>query len=155
MLQPIVAAWNDVMADAETHPKPLRGIGMTMDRHARGFEESYKLSKVMAAIMLPVFSQSEIAMMGSDIRREAYKAMIEATKFKRRTGRWPADIQELGLAIPDPFAEGEPLRLLVEGDQVVVYSIGPNGEDDQGRRKTKGDRATDDFAAWLGTAPKD
>jgi hypothetical protein len=62
---------------------------------------------------------------------------LAAERFRRAHGRWPATAAELTPeelpAVPlDPF-DGQPLRLRLLPDGVVVYSVGIDGTDDGGK----------------------
>lgn len=62
---------------------------------------------------------------------------IAAHLHHRRTGSWPTDANQLVPAmLParplDPFDPGQSLRLHVADNQLIVYSVGPDGEDDRG-----------------------
>jgi hypothetical protein len=61
----------------------------------------------------------------------AAEAALEVERFRLREGRWPRDLTEVYAEVPvDPY--GHKLRLISRGDEMRVYSIGPNGVDDQG-----------------------
>jgi hypothetical protein len=61
---------------------------------------------------------------------------LAAERFRRRHGRWPGRLDELApeylATVPaDPFGGG-PLRLRRLPDGLVIYSVGPDGQDDGG-----------------------
>jgi ABC-type transport system involved in multi-copper enzyme maturation permease subunit len=61
---------------------------------------------------------------------------LAAERFRRRNGRWPGRLDELApdylATVPaDPF-DGAPLRLRRLPDGMVIYSVGPDGQDDGG-----------------------
>jgi hypothetical protein len=63
-------------------------------------------------------------------------AAIAVERFRREKGRWPQTLDELVpeflQQVPlDPFKD-EPLRLGHVKDGVVIYSVGPDGEDNNG-----------------------
>ena len=69
--------------------------------------------------------------------RRAAAVLLAATRQRLETGTVPATISELTAkpAPPtseDPFAAGEPLRMKQAENVLLVYSVGPDGEDDGG-----------------------
>ena len=64
-----------------------------------------------------------------------------AERFRRETGDWPTNIADLTpqfiQTLPlDPLNE-KPLRLTVVDDQLTIYSVGNNLQDDGGKPLTK------------------
>lgn len=64
-------------------------------------------------------------------------AAIACERFRMRTGAWPKSLAELpeGLlpvGLKDPFTGG-PLHFKFEDGGAVVYSVGPDGEDNDGK----------------------
>jgi hypothetical protein len=63
-------------------------------------------------------------------------AVLAAERFRRAKGRWPSEVAEL---VPkflpktpiDPY-DGKPLRLRRDQVGIVIYSIGPDLQDDGG-----------------------
>jgi hypothetical protein len=82
-------------------------------------------------------------------------AALAAERYRLAEGHWP---EGLGALVPhylaavpaDPF-DGQPLRLRSRADGLVVYSVGPDGKDDDGNldRKGTGAAGTDvGFRLW-------
>ncbi|MCA9110675.1 MAG: hypothetical protein KDA52_12040 [Planctomycetaceae bacterium] len=69
---------------------------------------------------------------------EAALASIALEQYRRRQGKWPDDLsaltpQFLPVVPRDPYStDGVPLMYRVEGAQPLLYSIGPNRQDDGG-----------------------
>jgi hypothetical protein len=64
-------------------------------------------------------------------------ASLAAERFRATRGRWPVDWNEVKDAgclttVPIDFFDGQPLRLKVVGDGLLIYSVGLNGKDDGG-----------------------
>jgi hypothetical protein len=64
-------------------------------------------------------------------------AALAAERYRQAHGVWPQSLAdlvpaELAAVPPDPF-DGQPLRLLHVPDGVEIYSVGPDGIDDNGR----------------------
>ena len=60
---------------------------------------------------------------------------VACERFRQANGRWPADLGELEALLPavplDPY-DGQSLRYRKLDDGVVVYSVGPDRQDDGG-----------------------
>ncbi len=84
-------------------------------------------------------------------RLDAAAAAIDVERFRLREERWPASLTEVYKDIPK-CAYGHELRMIIDGTQCRVYSLGANGIDDRGidpwsDAKVTGDE--DDFAFVL------
>jgi hypothetical protein len=71
-------------------------------------------------------------------------AALAAERYRLAKGRWPERLEDLVPdylpAVPaDPF-DGRPLRLRRTDDGLMVYSIGPDGEDNGGNLDRKNER---------------
>jgi hypothetical protein len=69
--------------------------------------------------------------------RRAAAVLLAATRQRLETGTVPATIADLTAKLApsttdDPFAAGEPLRMKQAEKVLLVYSVGPDGEDDGG-----------------------
>jgi hypothetical protein len=69
-------------------------------------------------------------------RKETAITAIAAQRFRLRHGAYPRDLKELvpeflAAEPKDPFT-GELLKLVVQGEELVIYSVGKNGKDDGG-----------------------
>ncbi|MEL6497305.1 MAG: hypothetical protein AAF937_06245 [Planctomycetota bacterium] len=80
---------------------------------------------------------------------------------RRGAGNSPAAITDLVPrylpAVPeDPFAPGTPLRLWTEGDTIIIYSVGEDGDDDGATPllEADGDRADHSFRVRWSGVPK-
>lgn len=63
--------------------------------------------------------------------------MIAVHRYRARHGEFPKSVAEIDddlLQQPpiDPYTD-KPLRIRIEDDRVVIYSLGPDLDDDQGR----------------------
>lgn len=66
----------------------------------------------------------------------------EVERFRLREGRWPNDLGEVYDEVPvDPY--GHAMQMSARGDELRVYSIGPNGVDDSGIQSYERDQAID------------
>ncbi len=81
--------------------------------------------------------------------RRGLRILIELRRFKDRTGRWPASLDEIAPSLPpetlvDPASDGPYVYRLSE-QGFTLYSVGPNRIDENGRHKSNG---PDDWPIW-------
>lgn len=81
----------------------------------------------------------------AELLREAFANLAivgtAAERHRGATGEWPASLDvlvpaQLSALPPDPFADGQPLRLgrdPLRPEARVIYSVGPNRSDEAGR----------------------
>jgi hypothetical protein len=85
---------------------------------------SYNLSGTVQNIAM--------AMASSAASIRSIRGAIAAHAYRDAHGAWPTTIQQAALpaaALVDPFT-GSPLRYRVSGDELAIYSVGPDGKDD-------------------------
>jgi hypothetical protein len=111
--------------------------GITKSLPARELDKIVN-SAVLARLTLPAYQQADIAMQREAARRAAVSLLLACQLHHRLHGDWPAKIEDL---VPDILAKlptdplgksGELMRLKRDGDDLVIYSVGPNGVDDGG-----------------------
>ncbi len=96
-----------------------------------------KLTTMLPLMLLPATKAASIAFARSRSDLGATAILIAAERQRRRTGKWPASIEAIDPSIlakapVDPFS-GKPFRsALSQHGGLVIYSIGPNGNDEQG-----------------------
>ena len=95
-----------------------------------------RLKYVVTGLLTPATSKSFEAFARVLARRETLVAAIAAERFRLKNNSHPAKLDDLVPeflgAIPiDPFS-GQPLRIASSPEEIVVYSVGVNGIDDQG-----------------------
>jgi len=87
----------------------------------------------------PFVRAIELQLIGAAEVRSAETAMA-VERFRLIAGEWPATLDQLVpeyiRAIPeDPFAPGHPLRMALGDQRLIIYSVGPNQQDDGGDLK--------------------
>lgn len=96
------------------------------------------LSPCFAHDFLPALIQANEAMQCAVAHEAALKLMLAGQLYFRLHGDWPAKLEDL---VPEILAElpadplgksGETLRLKRDGDDLLIYSVGWNGNDDGG-----------------------
>ena len=72
----------------------------------------------------------------SSVRRSLLRIAIGCTSFRKRLGQWPTSVEEL---IPTDLGEvpldlfnRQPIRIRIDADSIVIYSVGPDCVDDSG-----------------------
>ncbi|MHC4202396.1 MAG: hypothetical protein ACYSU0_20580 [Planctomycetota bacterium] len=104
---------------------------------------------------------SALAVAETDARHRLAVLGIAAACFRTEKGRYPKELAELVpeyiSAVPvDPF-DGRPLKMIREGDGIVLYSAGHDGEDDGGKDSAwdfSGSNPEEDISFCLGEAYK-
>lgn len=93
----------------------------------------------LAAMMASSFGQYDNVTRRESARRVALPVVIACQIYRRRHGDWPMKVEELVPTIlpripEDPNAAAvEGLKLKRDGDDLILYSVGPNGVDDGGQ----------------------
>jgi hypothetical protein len=95
-----------------------------------------RLKYVVTTLMMPAVGSGVDAFARLEARRNALVAAIAAERHRQQSGSYPAKLDDLVPsflpAVPsDPFT-GQPLRIIAGPDELVIYSVGLNGMDDQG-----------------------
>ncbi len=111
--------------------------GVTKSLPARELDKIVE-SAILARLTLPAYQQADVAMQREAARRATLPLMLACQLHLRLHGDWPANVTDL---VPDILAEppvdplgksGELLRLKRVGDDLVIFSVGLNGNDDGG-----------------------
>ncbi len=92
-------------------------------------------SRALSRLILPAFDKVTVAEWRTVARLRSAAVGLACERFRQKAGRWPADLAELRDFLPtiplDPY-DGQPLRYATRDDGVVVYSVGPDRQDDGG-----------------------
>jgi hypothetical protein len=92
---------------------------------------------MMSSLIMPALGGVFRTHAQSIARHRAATALVTATKQRLETGAVPETFDELAAqlvppASRDPFTADQPLVMKRTDDALLVYSIGPDGEDDGG-----------------------
>ncbi len=79
------------------------------------------------------------------LHRRALLVVTNLRAYRKAHGQYPDDLAALGIDTTDPFSN-RPLRYRCEGDDFILYTVGPNGTDDGGRHGSTWDEG--DFRYW-------
>ncbi len=115
-------------------------------RRLRGMEEdrAYDLGARAAAALLPAFGKTVPAADRTTARLDALRLRVAMARYHRASGDWPGSTADLVPAYldrwpTDPFSDA-PLRTVIRGNGVTVYSVGTDRDDDGGRSAGAADR---------------
>ncbi|MGE5609293.1 MAG: hypothetical protein ACM359_08570 [Bacillota bacterium] len=91
---------------------------------------------ILTAVLMPAITPIFHSVAGEQARLEGARIGLAIARYRMEHGQLPARLEDLCPAylneIPtDPF-DGQPMRLKIEGEQAVVYSVGPDQKDDGG-----------------------
>lgn len=106
---------------------------------AKAIEERLTTNRrgILTSLLAPALSACVRAGVQARARHEAAAVAVAATRHRIEKGRLPESAQELVPAVVpampvDPFSADAPLRIIRSDDALVIYSVGPNGEDEGG-----------------------
>jgi hypothetical protein len=93
------------------------------------FQQSFKLLPLGSA---PIYGRARL-----EARRELMLAAIAAKRYRMAHGEYPATWElltpEFLPSVPSDPIDGQPLRLVVEKEGLLLYSVGADGVDDGGQ----------------------
>ena len=94
----------------------------------------------MVQMFAPVFKQAFLAEARTVAEWRSLNAILVAAEIKAKTGSYPAKLPVSGPDSLDPFTD-KPLFYKATANSVQVYSVGPDGKDNNGLlfRPTRGD----------------
>lgn len=143
-----VEEWNIVFRSFEDAQEPPRGWGKKTDDRSEAMGEKFKASEILVQILMPVFGRVDISLSQNDANQELTKALVRVVRFRAENGRLPESLEEAGAAFPDTFNNGNPIKAILTEDEVRIWSIGPNGVDDQGLPRHRDHKERDDFSIY-------
>ena len=125
MMTRLVDAGEDLVA--------MHEAALQLDTEIPQLSRTYFIVKMM----MPSLSRAVFLQIEHDTVLDCTLVGIAAERFRLATGRWPASLDELVPVyldqVPlDPFAEGQPLKLVVADRGIIIYSIGEDKMDDDG-----------------------
>ncbi len=122
--------WHMPLWEMEQWPELAPTVGEERD--------TWRKKYLVLGILGPMIGKAAIASEQFLQRREAARAAIAVELHRQATGRFPEDLSELVPAfldrVPEDRFTGEPLLYRVVDGKAVVYSRGPDLDDDGGRR---------------------
>jgi ABC-type transport system involved in multi-copper enzyme maturation permease subunit len=150
-------------AGRTAHPWGLRHLSRLVALEGRPVHEQFAEVEAIdrETTKAPWIYQQMTGLLGTSARifqrsqawmRSAIVA-VAAERFRRQSGRWPNSPAELVptflSAVPLDPSDGQPLRWNRKDDGIVIYSIGPDGQDHSGKlmSRSQSNNAGSDFDA--------
>ncbi len=112
-----------------------RALDLPYSEHVKALEDYEKRidrdAWLFCAISMPRWGRMYDRILEATTGWCLLQAVLGAHEFKQAKGRWPESTKELGPPCGDPFS-ARPLRLKKSGRGIMIYSIGPDLEDENG-----------------------
>jgi hypothetical protein len=151
--QALALEWmNEAVAITRRPILEQRSLSAAWDAKISAFYASQlkRLTSPLPHLLTPSMSSASNVFVRSRAELGATVILIAAERQRRKTGKWPASIQEIDPSIlpeapAEPFS-GEPFHFEQRDGKLFVYSIGPNGKDEHGAYDPK---------RWLNGGPDD
>jgi hypothetical protein len=91
---------------------------------------------VLQRLLLPAYEKVSEASIRDQAQLRCTLVMVAAERYRKKKGHWPESLNDLVpahlRALPiDPF-DGKPLRMKRTENGLLIYSVGPDGVDNQG-----------------------
>lgn len=147
------AMMHDVQQFAASHPVPRRSdVTRLHDATMKSVQND-----LLVGMLQPAFQSVFDAQIRAEAGSRAAAILVAATRQRLAGGSLPEALERLVPArlpaVPtDPFTDDAPLRFKPVEGGFVVWSIGPDGEDDGGppsRDPSATDAGNDDIGLWL------
>ena len=130
-------------ASMESEREELRGIAGFLRSFVSFRSPKTTMSQHIGNILVALLFPASNAALESDVRALANRRMLiialGAAAYRTEYGVYPESIDAVCEYLPvvpiDPYSE-KPFHYRLEGDGFVVYSVGPNGVDEDGRYET-------------------
>ena len=129
---------------ASTFPKNMLAISNSQQQISETSRRNYYF---LSSMFLPALGNANVKEANSVAQMRAAQTALAVERFRLAHGQLPEKLDELVSqylsAVPeDPF-DGQPLRYRRLDRGYVVYSIGPDGEDNGGRERPADAKSTD------------
>jgi hypothetical protein len=95
------------------------------------------IGNIMITLVLPALDKVQTAAERCEQEQRNLHLAFVLAAYQKDHGRYPDKLQELApkylVEVPDDLFSGKPLIYRQEGEGYLLYSVGPNGTDDEGR----------------------
>jgi uncharacterized iron-regulated membrane protein len=110
---------------------------------------------ILTRLLLPSLTRVGANTARAEARSRLADLAVAVARHRLKHGGYPAKLDDLGpesapLLVVDPF-DGQPLRMIQADGGLVLYSVGPDGQDDGGREFDQ-QAKTGDITFCLGEA---
>ena len=136
----IAEAWGD----AERISK------LSQESYRRLQEHEGDPAVVLATVLVPTLPSYHGSWLDAVATFRAARIGTAAAHLRAKTGKWPSlseAAKEAGVSPDDPFRSGN-LAYMPSAVSLLIYSVGPNGKDDGGVKRTRENRPNYDVAMF-------
>ncbi|MGI8924834.1 MAG: hypothetical protein ACR2HJ_12560 [Fimbriimonadales bacterium] len=134
--------WTRAKREMDRFANDPIALGSALNRIEAELSGRRGASYALAEIMFP-HTQAVPAAVALHADRVATAALLQALLVRADTGQLPDLLADIPGEWIDPFSR-KPLLLRRKGDSILIYSVGPDGRDDGGVPRRKGD----DLNGW-------
>jgi hypothetical protein len=144
----VLQAWNEAYREVGNIKDPIvlsERLTKNFDWHSRKGD----ITRLHNVIVLPYAEPAGAQIVEMPVRWQALRGLLAALKFRATQGRAPNSLEEAGFREVDRFADS-PFRFNVDGDAIVVYSVGRDRVDHNAQERVEdaqGERIGGDVAA--------
>jgi hypothetical protein len=144
----VLQVWNEAYREMGQTKDPIhlsQRLTKVFDWHSRNGD----LTRMHNAIVLPVVDGAGERIVEQAARWQALRALLAVVKYRATKGRYPESLEEVGFREVDRFADA-PFRFKVNGDAIVVYSVGRDRVDHNAQERVEdaqGERIGGDVVA--------
>lgn len=124
--------WNSVFAEISNDPSLLRGSGEYIDQNFGEETIPNDLNYLFVAMTLIDFGALDMSLSRSDVRRDLTDALLKVLIYRVVRGTMPDSLAQADAEFDDPFAPGSSVRYATDGDAVKIWSVGQDGQDNNG-----------------------
>jgi hypothetical protein len=122
-----------------------------LDQLERAFREDKSKHVLLRQFCVPLWGGIRVLIARIEAQRRATITLYALRLERLRTGRWPVSLRAVRSLTPlcrtDPFS-GEDFIYVVRDDDMWLYSVGEDGKDHAGKRRTRSDDKTWDDVFW-------
>ncbi len=144
----VLQAWNEAYREAGSIKDPIvqaERLTKIFDWHSRDGDRT----RLHNVIVLPIVNPGSGNIAEQPVRWQALRGLLAALRFRANQGHSPNSLEEAGFREVDRFADS-PFRFNVDGDAIVVYSVGRDRVDHNAQERVEdaqGERIGGDVAA--------
>jgi hypothetical protein len=121
-----------------------------------GEEKGERIGNMLICLMLPALQKVNDAFDRNEQTHRNLQVAFALAAYRNEHGRYPAKLEDLSpgylARIPTDLFSDKPLIYVLQDDGYIVYSVGVNGQDEEGRG-TDDDPRGDDLAVRMPLPP--
>lgn len=140
--------WNQVLKRHLRDGAVERGWGADMASRCKTMESRMRVSEILAMIIMPVYEQTDNALINDDVMQDIAVAFVRAMRHRAATGSWPKNLAAIDAEFDDPFSPGRPIQMSASGGEMRVWSVGRDRVDNAGSAPTATNKEGDTVFKW-------